>query len=379
MESQDARQFVAELDDNLNRLWRLGSHMLLGWTEAGDGIAVLFAPFDRLVDVIALEPGWLSEPYRMTPDTLKRASEELGIKPRKIATPVPVSQNGGLLKAVESLAARYGVARTDHRAAALFEIAGYEELPALDQVLLISNLSYSINVAHARLTEAGFEADLGRANTPAGIMIWNRHDGVAPDVHLFYLMILALADNALKAEAGGETPVPKLRTAFHIGPGYEFHQPQGLAPGVFNLIFGGLVTELRNILAFAHPGQILVSDFRRPIDDLGPTTQRRRRTADTPQFIALAQREIDGLGEIILENEKVSGLKCYLTGRSIGGGAFNILQYRASDDRGHSRLLFNLKLNIHRVNTEPLYIGMQHNDLEGIAWETTVYDPEPPP
>jgi len=371
------KQVIAELDERLNRLWRHGSHMLVGWTTAGDGIAVLFAPFEGLMDILEVEPGWLVAPHRMTPEDMKRAAETLGVRPTKLPLGPALDEYPGLAGLVETLMCRYGVARSQHRAGVLFDIVGFDSKSALEQVLLIKNLSYSINVAHSRISEAGYDIDLGRANTASGIMIWNRRNGLAADIHLFYLMILTLADNTLKRQGKEEAYIPRLRTVFHIGPVYEFHQPQGLAPGAFNLIFGGLVASLRHISALARPDQILATQFRRPIES-SPGSMQRRRSADTAQFIALAQREIDGLGDVVLEGEKVSALKCYLTGRSIGGGAFNILQYRTADSLGQEHLLFNLKLNIHRPSADPLYIGMQHTDLEDFAIETIVYDSSQP-
>lgn len=374
-ESSNAlRQVIADLDERLNRLWRHGSHMLVGWMEAGDGVAVLFAPFEGLVDILEVEPGWLIAPHRMTPDDMKRAADALGVRPTKLPLRSALDEHPGLAGLVETMMCRYGVARSQHRAGVMFDIVDFDKKSALEQVLLIKNLSYSINVAHARISEGGYDIDLGRANTASGIMIWNRRNGLAADIHLFYLMILTLADNALKRQGKEEDFIPRLRTVFHVGPVYEFHQPQGLAPGAFNLIFGGLVAALRHVSALARPDQILATQFKRPVDP-PPGSMQRRRSADTPQFIALAQREIDGLGDVLLEGEKVSALKCYLTGRSIGGGAFNILQYRTADGLGQQHLLFNLKLNIHRPTADPLYIGVQHTDLEDFAIETIVYDP----
>ncbi|MGY8961559.1 MAG: hypothetical protein ACKVKG_18935, partial [Alphaproteobacteria bacterium] len=44
MASNQTRQYLKFIDDELNRLWRLGRNTMIGWAPTDQGLEVLFVP-----------------------------------------------------------------------------------------------------------------------------------------------------------------------------------------------------------------------------------------------------------------------------------------------------------------------------------------------
>ena len=64
-----------------------------------------------------------------------------------------------------------------------------------------------------------------------------------------------------------------------------------------------------------------------------------------------------------LAGEKVSAIKCYLTGERLESGEFNIRKLRIQDKHGLSRTVYNAKVNIYRELAQPILLGIEDKKL----------------
>jgi hypothetical protein len=155
--------------------------------------------------------------------------------------------------------------------------------------------------------------------------------------------------------------VPKLRAAFHIGEHYEFHQVEGLNPTTFSYIVGQVTIDLSRMIERALPGQILLGDFR--IEVTEEKTHRKIRY-DTLDFVESTAATLDQLQGLNISGGRIDNIRCYLTGQSQGGGRYTVNRYYIVDKHGTTRTVYNAKINIHRENTDPIFLGTQTEDLQ---------------
>jgi hypothetical protein len=114
----------------------------------------------------------------------------------------------------------------------------------------------------------------------------------------------------------------------------------------------------------ALPGQILVGDFMADIEienDKGEITVQPN--VDAVTFLRRAQGNLPRLSGMVLSGERVTAIKCYLTGENMGGGQFNIRRLTIKDKHGLSRVAFNAKVNIYRETAQPILLGIQDKKL----------------
>ncbi|MDZ7771045.1 MAG: hypothetical protein U5K38_19420 [Woeseiaceae bacterium] len=62
--------------------------------------------------------------------------------------------------------------------------------------------------------------------------------------------------------------------------------------------------------------------------------------------------------------EKVSAIKCYLTGERLESGDFNIRKLNIRDKHGLSRTAYNAKVNIYRESADPILLGIEDRKLQ---------------
>ena len=84
---------------------------------------------------------------------------------------------------------------------------------------------------------------------------------------------------------------------------------------------------------------------------------------DAVTFLERAQGNLQLLSGMELSGEKVTAIKCYLTGESLGEGQFNIRRLTIKDKHGLSRVAFNAKVNIYRETAQPILLGIQDKKL----------------
>ena len=69
------------------------------------------------------------------------------------------------------------------------------------------------------------------------------------------------------------------------------------------------------------------------------------------------------LSGMVLAGERVTAIKCYLTGEQVGDGEFTIRRLTIRDKHGLSRVAFNAKVNIYRESAQPILLGIQDKML----------------
>ncbi len=254
----------------------------------------------------------------------------------------------------------YGVTLVRNRAVVLLDAVEFSLQSPLDQMAMLNSLSYSVNSAYAQLLSKDIKIDFARTTTGDGFYIWNRATTSEANTELYRLMMMILADNAVARRKARNPWVPKLRAAFQVGEHYEFQQVEGLNPTHFSYIVGQVTVDLARMVERALPGQILLGDFE---FRLGGSTLGRGMRFDTLDFVENTAATLDRLNGLDISGGRVRNIRCYLTGRSLGTGQYLVNRYHVSDKHGMTRAVYNAKINIERDKAEPIYLGIQSEDL----------------
>ncbi|MFT7722283.1 MAG: hypothetical protein QM788_05575 [Roseateles sp.] len=383
------RDNIIVLDQALYALWHLGDNLIFAWTPEASGLRALVAPHQMLTEFALgdgdlapdelqrrarLLDGLLSSQAHLDPQAFDAVAAALGIAPCAIA--LPFSPERGLgLPLIAAIAARYGVRLVEDRAVILFDAVGFSLLTPLQQVVQLNSLSCSVNAAYAKLLDQEININFARTTTGDGFYIWNRMRGVEANVELYQLMQFILADNALAHErATRPESVPRLRACFHVGSHYEFYQSEGLNPTSFSYLVGQVTIELARMIDNAQPGQILVGKFNTLMRDEASGEDVR---IDSLDFVERTRAPLRSLNGLKLAGSEVDEIACYLTGRRDDAGLWGISEYHVADKHGFIHRVYNAKINIHRRNGAPIYLGLREEDLPPDA-RRTVADAQPP-
>jgi hypothetical protein len=249
----------------------------------------------------------------------------------------------------------------------LFDIVGFGLLPPFEQMTQLNSLSYSLNSAHAKMLELDVGINFARSSSGDGFYIWNRDHGIDANVNLYHFMHLVLADNAIARAKALAKSVPRLRACFHVGSCYEFHQAEGLNPTIHNFIVGDVTIELARMIEAAYPGQILVGDFMADLSDQISDNTDSQVNLDAVRFLQRAKGNLDMLSGLELSGERVTAIKCYLTGRRLDNGDFSIRRLNIRDKHGLTRTAYNAKINIYRDTAQPILLGIEDKKLRAAA------------
>lgn len=373
--TQEARRRLAQLDEILYDCWRLGERVILLWCSNGREISLLCFPHFALAEYVSgvRRIAGVSAPAAYI-DTLitggKRADEVRfrDIAARLAVDPVvlplsfdPVHELGPEL--VDALLRRYSVSLFHDRAVVLLDIVGFSTYSPIEQATLLNSLSYSVNAAYDKLASRDDHIQFARSPTGDGFYIWNRSADAEGNVQLYKLMLLLLADNAIARHRARTRAVPELRSGFHVGAHYEFYQAEGLSPSLTSYLVGQVTIDLARMLDQAMPGQIVIGDFPGGEAGEGSTVE------SAPEFVARMQREVTDLAGIRLAGEHVRDIRCYLTGPLRPDGGYGISRYGAFDKHRVFRRMFNAKINIHRQDASPIYLGIRDPDVRGFQVE----------
>ncbi|MEM7610065.1 MAG: hypothetical protein AAF270_00095 [Pseudomonadota bacterium] len=364
------RGSLVALERQLNAAWGLGSNTILSWSYHPKGICLLVVPHYALAEYTATPAGgdmpWrpserfitelISGPANLSLEQLGKVARLLGVEPTILEMKDRLSDSDKETQLIEAMVKRYGVNHVENRAVALFDIVGFSLLSPFEQMTQLNSLSYSLNAAHSKLLDREIGINFARSTSGDGFYIWNRDRGELPNVNLYHFMQLVLADNAIARSKAVARSVPLLRTAFHIGSCYEFHQADGLNPSTYDYIVGDVTVELARMIERALPGQIYVGAFKdQPSEEIDAT--------DAIQFVDYTQRNMSRLRGLELSGDKVTSIKCYLTGERCGDGRFSIRKLIINDKHGLTRHVYNAKVNIHRHNAEPILLGIEDKTL----------------
>ncbi|MEM8982287.1 MAG: hypothetical protein AAGC71_04635 [Pseudomonadota bacterium] len=368
------RSNLVLLEKSLHTEWGLGQQCILGWTPHEDGILILVIPHYAVAEYAAGRGGQASSGWQLSEEFIKsllshrrlfsekqlrKIARLLAIEPRYLPLRQAVGRTATELEIIEQMVKRYGISFVPSRAVALFDIVGFSLLSPFEQMTQLNSLSYSLNSAQSKLMDNQIGVSFGRSTTGDGFYIWNRDESDAANANLYRFMHLVLADNAIAKQRATANSVPRLRAAFHVGSCYEFHQAEGLNPTIHDYIVGDVTIELARMIDKALPGQIFVGDFHVGAD-------RNNRPSgvelDAIGFVDHAQDNLAQLEGLELSGERISSIKCYLTGEKNEQG-FNIRRLIIADKHGLSRSVYNAKVNIYRERAEPILLGIEDRKL----------------
>lgn len=371
------RSNLTHVENALRKHWSLGQNSILSWTPLDNDILILVVPHYAIAEYTSMQDGTM--PPRVSPrfitelitgdrqltiSQMQKVARLLDIEPKKIPLREPLSGGDVETQIIEKMIRKYGINYIPSRAVTLFDIVGFSLFTPFEQMTQLNSLSYSLNSAHAKMLEANVDLDFARSSSGDGFYIWNRDDGLEASVNLYHFMHIVLADNAIARSKSAARIVPRLRACFHVGSCYEFHQAEGLNPTTHDFIVGDVTIELARMIDGALPGQILVGDFMADIvteDDNGEI--KLEPNIDAVTFMQRAQGNLSQLSGIELSGERVTAIKCYLTGEDMGDGQFNIRRLTIKDKHGLTRIAFNAKVNIYRESGQPILLGIQDKKL----------------
>ena len=370
------RSNLIHLERCLHEHWCLGQNNILSWAPLDEGIIILVLPHYAIAEFTSSHPG--TTPPRVSPafitelisgdrqlnfQQMQKVARLLEIKPVYLPLRQPLSGHPVETQIIEKMIRRYGISYVASRAVTLFDIVGFSLLTPFEQMTQLNSLSYSLNSAHAKMLEQDVGINFARSSSGDGFYVWNRDDGLEANVNLYHFMHIVLADNAIARSKAMSRAVPRLRACFHVGSCYEFHQAEGLNPTMHDYIVGDVTIELARMIEAALPGQILVGEFLANHTDVGPDPTQTQAQMDAVTFLQRAQGNLAKLSGLEFSGERVTAIKCYLTGENMGGGEFNIRRLEIKDKHGLSRVAYNAKVNIYRENTQPILLGIEDRKL----------------
>jgi len=372
------RSNLVHLERCLNDHWSLGQNSILSWAPLEDGLLILVVPHYAIAEYTAapaddprlpqrVSPRFITElisgDRQLTITQIQKVAKLLDIEPVFIPLRQPLTGHFVETEIIEKMIRRYGINYVASRAVTLFDIVGFSLLTPFEQMTQLNSLSYSLNSAHAKMLEQDIGINFARSSSGDGFYIWNRDHGLEANVNLYHFMHIVLADNAIARSKAMSRAVPRLRACFHVGSCYEFHQAEGLNPTIHDFIVGDVTIELARMIEAAMPGQILVGEFVAELPEPGIGEEEAQLDLDAVTFLQRAQGNLSKLSGLELSGEKVTAIKCYLTGERQENGEFSIRRLRITDKHGLSRTAYNAKVNIYRELAEPILLGIEDKKL----------------
>jgi hypothetical protein len=372
------RSNLVQLERCLNDEWSLGQNSILSWCPLDEGILILVVPHYAIAEYTSKTDADPQDPHRVSSTfitelisgdrqltllQMQKVGKLLQVKPKYITLRQALSDNRVETQIIEKMIRRYGINYVASRAVTLFDIVGFSLLTPFEQMTQLNSLSYSLNSSHAKMLELDVNINFARSSSGDGFYIWNRDQGLEANVNLYHFMHLVLADNAIARSKTSTRSVPRLRACFHVGTCYEFHQAEGLNPTIHSFIVGDVTIELARMIDAAMPGQILVGDFMADISGQLNGTVESQVNLDAVSFLRRAQVNLTKLSGLELSGERVTAIKCYLTGEKMESGEFNIRKLSIKDKHGLTRTAFNAKINIYRDTAEPILLGIEDKKL----------------
>lgn len=372
------RSNLVHLERSLHAAWSLGQNSILSWSPLDEGLLVLVVPHYAIAEYTAetacdgskaqrLSAGFITDlisgERQLTLTQMQKVARLLNVEPRFIPLRQALTGHEVETQIIEKMIRRYGINYVASRAVTLFDIVGFSLLTPFEQMTQLNSLSYSLNSAHAKMLEKDVGINFARSSSGDGFYVWNRDHGLEANVNLYHFMHIVLADNAIALSKATSNAVPQLRACFHVGSCYEFHQAEGLNPTIHDYIVGDVTIELERMIDAALPGQILVGDFLAKLAANPDDHAASPVNLDAVAFLKRAQGNLSKLSGLELSGERISAIKCYLTGARLESGGFNIRKLKIRDKHGLTRTAYNAKINIYRELADPILLGIEDRKL----------------
>ena len=374
------RSNLVQLEKSLHQHWSLGQNNILSWAPRDDGMLVLVVPHYAIADYTSVPAGegaprvsprfiteLISGNRQLSLKQMQKVARLLDVEPKYIPLREALSGHPVETQIIEKMIRRYGINYVASRAVTLFDIVGFSLFTPFEQMSQLNSLSYSLNSSHAKMLEQDIGINFARSSTGDGFYVWNRDDGLEANVNLYHFMHIVLADNAIARSKSSSRAVPHLRACFHVGSCYEFHQAEGLNPTMHDFIVGDVTIELARMIDAAQPGQILVGEFLADLPEEGDDHRQSQADMDAVTFLERAQGNLSKLSGMEFSGDRITAIKCYLTGEDMGGGHFNIRRLHIKDKHGLSRVAYNAKVNIYREGAQPILLGIEDKKLKLVS------------
>ena len=375
------RTALSDLDDRLFDVWNLGENVFLAWTHEGSDLRFLTVRHYAIAEAIHSKSAptetiaassdfinrILAGPKHLPAEEFREIEQILDSAVEAMTVAFSIGEDVSE-ELVDRLVNRYGVSLVRGRAVVLLDAVGFSLHTPLEQVARLNSLAYSVNSAYRQLLSKDIHINFARTTTGDGFYIWNRARTVDANISLYKLMMLILADNAVAQNKARGSWVPRLRAAFHVGEHYEFYQVEALNPTTFSYIVGPVTIDLSRMIERALPNQILLGDFVIELIE-----EERAERVNTLDFVERTAATLGQLRGLTIAGDHIENIRCYLTGHRVEGDPFPISRYRIHDKHGIGRSVYNAKINIHRQTEDPIFLGVQNEELP-----TTLYKQEMP-
>jgi len=371
------RSNLVQLEKCLHQHWSLGQNNILSWAPRDDGMLILVVPHYAIADYTSIPAGdraprvsprfiteLISGNRQLSLKQMQKVARLLDVEPIYLPLREALSGHPVETQIIEKMIRRYGINYVASRAVTLFDIVGFSLFTPFEQMSQLNSLSYSLNSSHAKMLEQDVAINFARSSTGDGFYVWNRDDGLEANVNLYHFMHIVLADNAIARSKSSSRAVPQLRACFHVGSCYEFHQAEGLNPTMYDFIVGDVTIELARMIDAAQPGQILVGEFLADLPEEDGDHRQSQENMDAVTFLERAQGNLSKLSGMEFSGDRITAIKCYLTGEDMGDGQFNIRRLNIKDKHGLSRVAYNAKVNIYREGAQPILLGIEDKKLK---------------
>ncbi len=355
----DANAISGYVEELLNEFCALGRNGVAAWRPSVSGIELVIAPKFLILQNAHKNDRVVIGPRRIDGPDFQTLLEILDARPIELGVGnlAELPSDHQVLRRIEELVRKHSIIRTPQRAAALFDIVNFSLLSPVKQVAQLNSLECSISTADKRVADLGLTLDIMRSNTGDGFYVWNHDQGLAADLALYYVIILALCENALERERDTAGLAPVVRTCIHLGGHYTYYQMGRLAPTDRDYIVGELTITLARMCEAALPGQILLGDFARQSDD------GENRMIGPSNFVSEGTGFFERLKGTNLSGQRVAKIKTYLTGDQLDEDRFYVDKPNFKDKHDKSVSAFNAKANLYRVDGEAIFLGLQHAKL----------------
>lgn len=380
------------LEKTLRKQWRMGQNIVLCWSSDERGLLVIFVPHyflgnycatgdpqsDENLDNEAFIRELISGRRRKSREELFAVSKRLDISPTFIKLDTALTEESGVLEAVEQVIKRYGLSYVESRAVLLFDIVDFSLYTPFEQASQLNSLSYSLNSAYNKLLAQGIEVNFSRTTTGDGYYIWNRDLGPSANQDLFIFMLLVVADNVVARAASRGNTVPVIRTGYHIGGHYELYQAEGVNPSVFSYIVGDVTIELARMLDLAQANQVLIGEFHCEQAGWGTSALKPITSVSAISFVGSCSRALTALHGVLLSGKAVDAMSCRLTESVEQDGQSRPRRFRIVDKHGLSRFAYNLQIQIERDGSS-LLLGLNEEQLPGRGGSSSATEGGAPP
>lgn len=354
------------LYDKLRDVWNLGENVVIGWRSAATGVEILFLTSTGMTRVGRDEPGMLERNRHIREPEKFEALIAKGCQSVVLQLPFAVAEDKATIEEMNAILRYYTVTHSQCRAVGLFDIVNFSLYSAFEQITQINVLAHHINQAAAHVGAVGLPIDVTASTTGDGFYIWNRKEGLAEDLALFYATSLALIYNQRAREENPHETIPILRCCLDFGDHYEYYQASGTKPDPRGFIVGDVTIRLARLISKALPRQFIVGSYIQEIAKQG--AQEPEATAisriDTPSFVNFASSNSKIFLGSAFAISTVERIGARLTGDQISENEHTINKYEMTDKHGLSHRCFNANFDLTDATGRKVSVGLPNDDLE---------------